>query len=289
MDKFIITTDSAADLPLEYLEKNKVGLLSMHIQIGKEEYLGDEALDIKDFYDKMRVGVMPKTSQVNPEQARIKFEQYLKEGYDILHISFSSALSGSYNSSRIAASQLQDEYKNNKIIVIDSLCASLGEGLLVYKSVQLKDEGKSIEEISNWIEDNKLNLCHYFTVDDLNHLYRGGRVSKATAVLGTIVGVKPILYVDNEGNLKTVSKVRGRKKSLVALVDNMERLTKNYKNKNDIVFIGHGDCKEDAEFLADKIKERLGINSFLISPIGSTIGSHTGPGTITLFFMGENR
>ena len=289
MNKFIITTDSTSDLPLEYLEKNNVGLLSIHVQIGDGEYLEDGSLNIKGFYDKMRQGIMLKTSQVNPEQAKIKFEEYLKEGYDILHISFSSALSGSYNSSRIAADQLQDEYKNNKIVVLDSLCASLGEGLLVYKALELKESGKSIDEISKWIEENKLNVCHYFTVDDLNHLYRGGRISKSTAILGTMIGVKPILNVDNEGCLKAVSKVRGRKKSLITLVDNMEKLIKNSKYKNDIIFIGHADASKDAEFVANKIKERLGIESFFIAPIGAAIGTHTGPGAVTLFFMAENR
>lgn len=289
MNKFVIITDTTADLPKDYLEKNDIGLLALSFQMEGKEYSGDEPIDIKDFYDKMRYGSMPTTAQVNPERAKIKFEEYLKQGCDVLYIAFSSGLSGTYNNTRISAMELNEKYKENKVVVIDSLSASLGEGLLVNKAVELKRVGKSIDEIARWIEENKLNVCHYFTVDDLNHLYRGGRVSKVTAILGTVIGVKPILYVDNEGKLIPIAKVRGRKKSLTSLVDNMEKLIGSYKSQNDIVFISHGDAKEDAEAVADKIKERLGIESFLISPIGPTIGAHSGPGTIALFFMGENR
>ncbi|SFC92029.1 DegV family protein [Clostridium uliginosum] len=289
MNKFIITTDTTADLPNEYLQKNEIGILSMSFQIEGKEYIEDETLDIKDFYDKMRSGSMPTTAQVNPEKAKRKFEYYLKQGYDVLHISFSSVLSGSYNNTRIAAIELNEEYTENKVVVVDSLSVSLGEGLLVHKAVQLKKAGKNLEEIVTWLEENKLNLCQYFTVDDLNHLYRGGRVSKTTAILGTMMGVKPIIHVDNEGKLIPISKARGSKQSLTKLVDNMERLMGNYKLQNDIVFISHGDAKEEAEIVADKIKERFGINSVLISDIGPTIGTHSGPGTVGVFFMGENR
>ena len=175
------------------------------------------------------------------------------------------------------------------IIVIDSLCASLGEGLLVHKAVMLKESGKSFSETADWIEKNKLHIVHNFTVDDLNHLYRGGRVSKATAFLGTIVNIKPILHVDDEGHLIPLSKVRGRKKSLIALVDSMEQQMGTWKEKNDIVFISHGDSLADAKFVATLIKERFGIDSFLINYVGSTIGAHSGPGTIALFYLGDYR
>lgn len=289
MNKFVIVTDTTADLPKDYLEKNDIGLLALSFQLEGKEYAGDQPLDIKDFYDKMRSGLMITTAQVNPEQAKIKFEEYLKQGYDVLYISFSSGLSGTYNNTRIAANELNEKYNESKVVIVDSLCASLGEGFLVNKAVELKKAGKNIDEVVKWLEENKLHVCHYFTVDDLNHLYRGGRVSKATAVIGTVMGVKPILHVDNEGKLIPIGKVRGRKKSLNSLVDNMEKLIGSYKSQNDIVFISHGDAKEDAELVADKIKERLGIQSFLISPVGPTIGAHSGPGTIALFFMGENR
>jgi len=289
MNEFVIITDTTADLPKDYIEKNKIGLLAISFQIDGKEYCDNESLDIEDFYNKMRSGSMPTTAQVNPEQTKIKIEEYLKQGYDVLCISLSSGLSGTYNNARLAAIELNEKYKENKVVVVDSLSASLGEGFLVNKAVELKKTGKSIDEVVTWLEENKLNVCQYFTVDDLNHLYRGGRVSKVTAMLGTLIGVKPILHVDNEGKLIPIDKVRGRKKSLTNLVDNMEKLMGSYKYQNDIVFISHGDAKEDAEIVADKIKERLGIESFLISPIGPTIGTHSGPGTIALFFMGENR
>ena len=261
----------------------------MSFQIDGEEYDGDVEFDIISFYNKMRNGIMPTTSQVNPHTARERFQKYIDDGYDVLHISFSSGLSGSYNNVRLTALEMNEENEANKIFVVDSLCASLGEGLLVHKAIQLKKEGKSIEEIVNWLEDNKLNVCHYFTVDDLNHLYRGGRVSKSTAILGTMIGVKPVLHVDNEGHLVPVSKVRGRRQSLNALVKNMKELIDEYKEENDIVFISHGDDEKAANYVADLIKKEIGINSFLINYIGPTVGAHSGPGTIALFFMGARR
>lgn len=288
MEKFIITTDVTADLSKNYLEENGIGLLPMTFEIDGKEYSEDN-FDTKDFYNKMRKGLMPKTSQVNSEKAKEKFREYLIKGYNVLHISFSSGLSGSYNSTRIASIELQDEFKENRVFVVDSLCASLGEGLLVHKAVQLKNNGQSIEEIIDWIEANKLHICHYVTVDDLNHLYRGGRVSKTTAIIGTMIGVKPIIKVDDEGHLIPIAKSRGRKKSLNMLVDKMEELIGSYKSQNDIIFISHGDAEEDAEYVAKKIEERFNIKSFLINSIGFVVGSHSGPGTIALFFMGEKR
>jgi DegV family protein with EDD domain len=239
----------------------------------------------------MRGGSMPTTSQINPEEAKEAFQKILNTGVDILHISFSSGLSGSFNSIRIAAEELMEENAEHKIVVIDSLCASLGEGLLIHKAVLLKKQGKTIEEIAEWVENNKLHVCHIFTPDDLFHLYRGGRVSKAAAVIGTMVNVKPILHVDKEGHLIPINKVRGRKKSLITLVDKMEEQIGSYlsENKEDGIFIGHGDAIEEAEYVADLIKERFGIQTFLINYIGPVIGAHTGPGIIALFFMGESR
>ena len=213
----------------------------------------------------------------------------LTAGKDILCISFSSALSTTYQSACIAAEDLRAEHPEAKIIVIDSLCASMGEGLFVHKAVMMKEEGKSIDEIAAWLEENKLHVVHNFTVDDLFHLYRGGRVSKTAAVVGSMINLKPILHVDNEGHLIPLSKVRGRKKSLIALVDSMEKQIGAWRDKNDIVFISHGDSLEDAQFVAELIKKRLGIENFLINHIGPTIGAHSGPGTIALFYMGDYR
>ena len=196
-------------------------------------------------------------------------------------------MSGTYHSICLAAEELREKYPEATISVVDSLCASMGEGLLIHKAAMLKEAGKSLQEVTQWLEENKLHLCHNFTVDDLFFLHRGGRVSKTTAIVGSALGIKPVLHVDNEGKLVPVGKVRGRKQSLIALVDRMVKQVQGVEN--DIVFISHGDCLEDAEFVRDQIKERLGIQNFMINYIGPTIGSHSGPGTVALFFMGQSR
>lgn len=289
MKQFLITTDTTCDLPEEYLDRYGIRLLPLYYNFGGIIYGEEKILAPKDFYDKMRGGAMPTTMAVNPDTANHVFRGILKEGYDILHIAFSSGLSGSCSVATTVAREICEEIPDAKIIVIDSLCASLGEGLLVHKAAQLKEQGKSIDEIADWLEDNKLNLCHVFTVDDLHHLHRGGRVSKTTAIIGTLINVKPILHVDNEGHLIPLVNVRGRKKALISLVDQMEKRLEGYSGTNDIVFISHGDSLEDAEFVASQIKERFGISNALINYISPTIGSHAGPGTIALFFMGKAR
>lgn len=290
MRDFVITTDTTSDLSADYVKEHHLGMLSLTYTINDDTYTWEKPLPVKDFYDCMRNGSLPTTSQANPEEAGQLFETIIKEqDADILHIAFSSGLSGSYNSSRIAAEELAEKYPDHRIIVIDSLCASLGEGLLVHKAVTLKENGCSLDETAAWLEDNKLHLVHNFTVNDLFHLYRGGRVSKTAAFVGTMINLKPILHVDNEGHLIPLSKVRGRKKSMIALVDAMEKQIGSWRDKNDIVFISHGDCEEEAQFVADLIKQRLGYDSFLINYVGPTIGAHTGPGVIALFYMGDYR
>lgn len=290
MKDFIITTDTTSDLPVSYVHEHHLGMMSIPYTIQDQTYTWENALPEKDFYAMMRNGSLPTTSQANPEEAAKLFEHIIQtQDVNILHIAFSSGLSGTYNSCRLAAADLAETYPDNKIIVIDSLCASMGEGLLVHKAVQMKENGKSLEEIAAWLEEHKLHVVHNFTVDDLFHLYRGGRVSKAAAVVGSMINLKPVLHVDNAGHLIPLSKVRGRKKSLIALVDSMEKQIGSWRDKNDIVFISHGDSLEDAQFVADLIKKRLGIQSFLINHIGPTIGAHSGPGTIALFYMGDWR
>jgi DegV family protein with EDD domain len=232
---------------------------------------------------------MPTTSQINPEEAKEKLTEYLEISKNIIHIAFSGGLSGTYNSVRLAAEEILEERPDCRITVIDSLAASMGEGLLVHKALEKQAEGLSYDELVAWIEANKLHVCHYFTVDDLFHLYRGGRVSKTAAVLGTMINLKPVLHVDNDGHLIPLSKVRGRKKSLNALVDQMEKQMGSYRDQNDIVFISHGDCLEDATYVQEQVRKRFGIERFLISPVGPTIGAHSGPGTLALFFMGDAR
>lgn len=289
MTNYVITTDTTADLPESYIKEHQLGIMSLSYTIDGETYTREHPLDTKQFYDKMRHGSMPTTSQVNPETAKEIFLPYIKEGLDILHIAFSSSLSGTCNSARIAAQDLMEEYPDRRIVVIDSLCASLGEGLFVHKAVTMKENGVDLDSVAKWLEENKLHIVHNFTVDDLNHLYRGGRVSKTAAFLGTVINIKPILHMDDEGHLIPLSKVRGRKKSLQTLVDSMEKQMGSYRNQNDIVFISHGDALSDAEYVADLIQQRFGIDSLLINYISSTIGAHSGPGTIALFYMGEYR
>lgn len=262
---FKIVTDSTADLPVEYLKEHDLGCMNLSYIMDGVTYGQGQELPEKEFYALMRQGKMPTTSQVNPEEAKAHFTEYLKENKEILCIAFSSGLSGTYNSMRIAADEIMEEQPDCKIIVIDSLCASLGEGLLVHKAVTLRDQGKSMEEVAEWVKNNRLHLVHVFTVDDLYHLYRGGRVSKATAFVGTLAGIKPELHVDNDGHLIVIGKVRGRKKSLHALVDYMEEKMGSYRDQNDIVFISHGDDLPAAELVRDLVKARFGMDSFLIN------------------------
>lgn len=289
MDNYVITTDNMTDLPDRYFQEHGLGVMSLTYMIDGKSYNKDNELPYKEFYAKMRGGSMPTTSQVNPDEAKAEFLKFLKMSRKIIHIAFSSGLSGSCNSARIAAEELMEEQPDCQITVIDSLCASLGEGLLVHHAVTRRDQGMGYEELIHWIEEKKLNIIHNFTVDDLFHLYRGGRVSKAAAIVGTMINLKPVLRVDQEGHLVPVAKVRRRKKSLVTLVDSMEKQIGSWAGKNDTVFISHGDCEEDAQYVADLVRERFGIQNFLINPVGPTIGAHSGPGTLALFYMGDSR
>lgn len=287
MADYIISTDSTADLPEEYIKEHGIIIQNLSYCFGEEVFSGTNDLDPKVFYARMRNGEMPTTNASIPEQVRASFEAVLKQGKDILHLGFSSALSSSCSTTIVVANELKEAYPERNIIVIDSLCASLGQGLFVHKAVQKKEAGEDIESVAAWLAENREHFCHLFTVDDLFHLHRGGRVSKATAIVGTIINVKPVLHVDSEGRLINIDKVRGRKKSLSALVERMGTLIPGHEN--DIVFISHGDCLEDAQFVADQIKERFGISNFLINYVSPTIGAHSGPGTVALFFLGEHR
>lgn len=289
---FKITTDSTTDLPVEYLREHNIGCMPISYILDGVTYGRDQELDWKEFYSMMRNdGKMPTTSQINPAEAKEYLEEYIKTDKEILHLAFSSGLSGTYNNIRIAAEEIMEEHPDCRIVVVDSLCASMGEGLFVHKAMKMRDAGKTLDETAEWLNENVQNFVHVFTVDDLFHLYRGGRVSKTAAVIGTLVSIKPRLHVDSEGHLIVIDKVRGRKKSLNALVDYMEEKMGSYlqENKDDCVFISHGDALEDAEYVRDQIKERFGIENFMINHIGPTIGAHSGPGTIALFFMGESR
>lgn len=287
MREYVIVTDSTIDLPEEMAEQQGVPVLQLSYILDGETYEDRKGMSGKAFFDKIRAGSMPTTSQVNPDQARECFEKILKEGKDILCLGFSSGLSGSYNSERIAAEELQEEYPDAKIIVIDTLCASMGQGMLLLKTMKLQKEGKTLEETAGWVEANKLHICANVTVDDLNHLYRGGRVSKTTAVLGTLVQIKPIIHINDEGKLVVIGKERGRKKALNRIVDMMEEQMKGYEN--DFVMVTHGDVPEDAEYVKKRIQEKYGIENVIINTIGTVIGSHTGPGVVATFCLGQKR
>lgn len=289
MKNFVISTDTTCDLPESFVQMNDIDIHPLYYAFGEEIYGSNNALDEKEFYARMRNGDLPTTMATNPEDSEQIFQKRVDQGVDVLHISFSSALSSSCNNSSLAANEIMENNPDSKIIVIDSLSASMGEGLVVYRAVQLKNEGKSIDEVAEYINSHLQNFCHQFTVDDLNHLYRGGRVSKAAAVFGTLASIKPMLHVSSEGKLIPIGKVRGRKKSLIALVDKMEETIGSFRNETDAVFLSHGDCIEDAQFVADLIKERIGFENIWINSICPTIGSHSGPGTVALFYMGEKR
>ena len=215
------------------------------------------------------------------------FTPILESGRDILYLAFSSGLSGTYNGSVIAANDLMEKYPGSKVISVDTLAASVGEGLLVYTAAKKREEGLSLDELAQWVTDNRLHLCHWFTVDDLNHLKRGGRISPAVAIIGTALGIKPVMHVDDEGHLIPVSKVRGRRKSLDALVEHMAETCD--KPESQTIFIGHGDSKEDAEYVAKLVRQKFKVKNIILNYIGPVIGSHSGPGTLALFFFGTHR
>ncbi len=284
---FVFLTDSTTDLPFEFYKDNDIKLVELTYQLGGKEYADITGMSHKEFYKRIREGQVAKTSQITPDTFESIFEEIVKEDKGLLYVAFSSGLSGTYNSARIASENILEKYPNAKIRIVDSLCASLGEGLLVYKAVELADQGKSLDEVADWVEENKLHLCHMFTVDDLMFLHRGGRVSKTSAIAGSILGIKPGLHVDNEGHLIPLAKVRGRKQSLNLLVENMEKRIGKWEN--NVFAICHGDCIEDAEYVANIVKEKFGIEKCIINYTGTVIGSHSGPGTIALFFMGDYR
>ena len=284
---FCITTDSGADLPLSYCQTHDITVLPLAFSIEGQTYHGSGAMDDKVFYDKLRAGALPTTSAANPEDTAALFRTFAGQGKDLLHVAFSSGLSSTSDAAQIAAQMVMEEYPQRKIIVVDSLCASMGQGFLVHQAVKLRDAGETLEDTARKVTDLRLNVVHNFTVDDLGHLHRGGRVSKATAVVGSLMGIKPILHVDDEGHLTSVGKVRGRKASIQALADRMEEQMKGFDNPE--VFISHGDCPGDAQTLADMVRTRFGIDTIMIGYIGPVIGTHSGPGTLALFFFGSPR
>lgn len=287
MNKYVIITDSSSDLTCEILGDPEVVYLQLDVLMDGEPSRANCDVDIKDFYAKLRAKKNATTSAVNIDKFLDTFDKYLSEGYDVLYLGFSSGLSGTFNAGFVAAKELSEKYPERKIFAVDTLAASLGEGLLVYHAVNMKNAGADIDSVRDYIEENKLKLCHWFTVDDLFFLKRGGRINAATAIVGSMLSIKPVLHVDNKGRLISVSKARGRKAALDALFDRMKETA--IDPEKQIVFISHGDCLEDAQYLADRIKNELGSPEVKLGYVGPVIGAHSGPGTIALFYLGTER
>lgn len=287
MEKYVLFTDSACDLKPQVLKEWGVENINLSFQFDDDSkrYRNDE-MDISVFYEEMRNGKTAKTSAINPDEFTHAFEDTLKNGNDILYLGFSSGLSTTFNSSRIAAEELMEKYPERKIVCVDSLCASAGQGLFVYLAVQKKNMGADIESLAEYLESIKLSVCHWFTVDDLVYLKRGGRISPTLAFVGAVLGIKPVLHVDNEGKLVSVTKARGRKAALTALIEKFEQLG---LSDEKTVFISQADCFEDAQFVKENLEKKYKSDVKIITDIGPVIGAHAGPGTLAVFFIGKER
>ena len=290
MSEYVIFTDSCCDLPASLAEEMQLMVqpLSVHAdEATYKNYLDEREISYKNFYAMLPKVKDIKTSAVNQHDFIEAMEPVLQSGKDLIYIGFSSGLSGTYSAGALAAQELQEKYPERKIFAVDSLCASLGQGMLVYLAWQQKQQGASIDELRDYLENTKLHQCHWFTVNDLMHLKRGGRVSATTALLGTALSIKPVMHVDDEGHLIPMSKARGRKASLRALFNEMKASA--IEPEKQVIFISHGDSLEDAEYLANMIRDELHVKDVIINYVGPVIGAHTGPGVIALFFLGTKR
>ncbi len=287
MRDYVILTDSGSDLVPEKAKELGVRVIDLMVVKEGEAPIADSKMDIKAFYSFLREKKMATTSAANVETLEEVMEQIIEDGKDVIYLGFSSGLSSTFNAGRLAAEELSEKYPDRKILAADTLCASLGQGLLVYLAAQKQKEGATIEEVKAWVEENRLHLCHWFTVDDLMFLKRGGRVSATTAVVGTMLSIKPVMHVDNEGHLIKVTTARGRRASIDALLDKAKATAIDAASQT--MFICHGDCIDDANYLAQRVKAELGVKEIYIGYTGAVIGSHSGPGTLALFYLGTER
>ena len=290
MRDYVIMTDSSCDLPASLANKMELAVLPLSVYIEDKQYinyLDEREISFAQIYAKLRTKCPAKTSAVNMNDFLAPMEEILQAGKDLLYIGFSSGLSGTYNAGAAAAQEMAEKYPDRTVLAVDSLCASLGQGLLVYHAWQQKQAGMGIVELKHWVEDNRLHLCHFFTIDDLMFLRRGGRVSGATAVVGSMLAIKPIMHVDDEGHLIKIGTARGRKASIRALADLAGE--RGIELKDQTIFISHGDCVDDANYLADIMRDRFRVKEVLVNYVGPVIGAHSGPGTIALFLMGTKR
>ena len=287
---YIISAENTSDMPKEFYEANGVPCGKLAFTIGGTTYLDlDDVMTIEEFYRQIRQGEMPVTSLVNVDQAAEILESIMKQGLDVLHIGFSSALSGTFSSFSTAAEELREKYPARKIVLIDSLQASMGQGLLLNQALQNRAAGMSLEDNAVWAEENKFRIAAWFTVNDLNHLHRGGRLSKTSAVMGSMLGIKPVLFINDEGSLRPAAKARGQKAALTKLLDKMEQIGDNLSKRP--IYISHSDAKETVEIFIEMMKSRFGIKRENITTgfIGPIIGAHTGPGTVAVFFQATGR
>ena len=290
MRNFVIVTDSATDITSEMSSSLGVQTIQLEVIMDGAEPMPNDCVDAKSFYADLRAKKGATTSAINIDRFLETFGKILEEqDVDILYLGFSSGLSGTFNAGAVALNELSEKYPDRKLYAVDTLCASMGQGLLVWYAAKMQESGADIEAVRDYVENNKLNMCHWFTVDDLFFLKRGGRVSAATAVVGTMLGIKPVMHVDNAGKLIKVTTARGRKASIDALFDRMKETVFPNKEGCDTVFISHGDCEEDALYLANRIRTELGYSHIEINFIGPVIGAHSGPGTLALFFLGSER
>lgn len=284
-----IITDSSCDLAREYIDDNNIGLLSLVLNLNGKVVKDDlgKTLSYKDFYGQMREGATPTTSQVNAHEFEEEFLEHVKNGDSIICITISSALSGTFNSANIAKNNILEEYQDAKILLVDSLSVASGQGLLVVKACEMRDRGANAEEIVTWLEENKKKIIHSFVVDSLSHLKRGGRISGATAAIGGLLNIKPSLYIDNDGKVAQGEKIKGKKKVLRFLVNEVKEKATN--NENETLYICHGDCLEDAKALKNMILEEVKFKNVVINYVGNVIGAHAGPGVLAVLFLGESR
>lgn len=287
---YVIVTDTTVDLGVEYFKENNIPYVALHYIMDDKEYIqyAEDSIDIKTFYDKIRNGSMPKTSQASYEDLFNIFEGIVKEGKDVFYLSFSAALSGSYHTSTIAANDIMEKYPGRKVKCIDSAAACGGEGLLLDMCVRKYNDGYSLDKLVSYAEETKNKIAHFVVADDLNHLHRGGRVSKVSAVVGGMLGIKPLIHVNDEGKLIPYGKVRGRKAAIESIGNQMKK--KYIPGANEEIFINHADCLEDAEYLGNYVKKLMpDVKRVRYGDIGAVIGSHTGAGTLAIFFVAENK
>ena len=290
MSDFKIITDSTTDLDPKMVDELGVEIIPMNFIIGDDSFLDypdERDISSHDFYKRIAAGENSTTNQISIVTFTETFESYLKAGTDVLYLSFSSGLSGTYNNSSLVARELAKKYPERKIFAVDSLAASMGEGLLVWYAARMQRAGSSIDEVKTWLDQNRCRLHHWFTVDDLNHLKRGGRISGTSALVGSMLGIKPVMHFDDEGHIILIDKIRGRRQSLDTLVKHMAKSSENPAEQ--MIFVSHGDSLEAAQYVAERVKEKFGVTQIEIGSIGPVIGAHTGTGTVALFYLGKDR